>query len=145
MRAALLVGCLSLCAVAAEAGKPFPLPSVDGRPLALHAGQKRFRVPGRFDTLESFYRRQLADPAVAIRRSEAGGHRVLTLSTRRPGDAWTKATVTEGEVDCTVEVQWVLRMGEQEVAGNARPQVEFILSRSAEVDRALKSIDHLER
>jgi len=44
-----------------------------------------------------------------------------------------------------VEVTPVLRMGEEAVSGQGRPLVEFIISRSPEVDRAVQGIDHLEQ
>ena len=60
--AALTLG--STVALAQEGSlKPLPLPSVDGKALAISAGQKTFRVPIRFAKVEAFYREQYkADP-----------------------------------------------------------------------------------
>jgi hypothetical protein len=132
---------LTLLALASS----FPLPTLDGKPLAVTEKQTTFRLPQRFDAVRAFYARQLEGrPAVAARITGTPGARVLTLTNRDRADTWRQATVTERETETLVELTPVLRMAEDAVQGSARPLVEFILGRSPEVDRALKGIDHTE-
>src|SRR5690348_11394240 len=105
---------------------PFPLPSVDGKPLAVTQGQKTFRLPMRFSKVEQFYRDQLGgSKEISLKVSGEPGGRVLSLSSKRKGERWTKATVREGEVDTNVEVTQVVDVGPLEVNGNGKPLVQF--------------------
>jgi hypothetical protein len=125
------------------AAAPFPLPSVDGKALAVSPTQKVFRLPMRFEKVRGFYQEQFTgDDAqgVTSRVSGASGKRVLTITSKRPGDPWTKALVREGEVDTVIEVTAVLQMKEESVSGSARPLVQFVIGRSADVQRAVEAI-----
>src|SRR5438093_12248654 len=73
---------------------PFPLPSVDGKPLAVAEGQKTFRLPMRFQKVEKFYRDQLGESKeLSLRVTGEPGARVLSLASKRKGERWTKASV----------------------------------------------------
>ena len=81
----------------------FPLPSIDGKPLAATAEQKSFRLPMRFEKVRSFYDGQFTgDDAkgVTTKISGTSGKRVLTLIPTRAGDTWKKAVVREGGSCC---------------------------------------------
>ena len=124
----------------------FPLPAVDGKPLAVTEHQKSFRLPMRFEKVRAFYDEQLKGrPEVVMRLSGNPGSRVLAITNRNTSDSWRKATISEKEMETVVEVTPVPRMGEEAVSGQGRPLVEFIISRSPEVDRAVQGIDHLEQ
>jgi hypothetical protein len=125
---------------------PFPLPAVDGKPLAVTDGQKVFRLPMRFEKVKQFYAAQLGDRATAVEKTVAG-KRVLSLTAKSKGEEWTKASVKEGDVDVTIEVVAVMRLPGEEISGNGRPLVEFVISRSGDVQKAMDSIDqkHLEQ
>lgn len=133
----------SLVALALAAA-PFPLPGIDGKPLAVTEGQKSFRLPMRFEKVRAFYEERFKDAAgVTVRVSGSPGSRSLALSSARPTDAWKSATVKEGETETVVELKPVLQMTDEKIAGKG-PPVEFILTRSPAVEGALKSIDHTE-
>ncbi len=123
---------------------PFPLPAVDGKPLSVTEGQKVFRLPMKFETVKKFYLEQLGPEANAGVKS-VEGKRVMTLSAKGKAESWTKAVVREGEVETVIEVTPVMRLGEEQIAGNARPLVEFVIGRSGEVDKAIKSLDHADQ
>jgi hypothetical protein len=123
---------------------PFPLPAIDGKPLAFSDGQKVFRLPMRFEKVKSFYAQQLG-PDVAVTEKTVGGKRVLTLVARGKSESWVKAIVREGEVDTTIEVTPVMRLAEETISGNGRPLVEFIILRSPDVQKALERIDTAEQ
>lgn len=124
----------------------FPLPAIDGKPLAVSEGQKVFRLPMRFEKVKKFYAEQLGKlPEVSLAESSSGGKRVLTLTTRAKTESWVKAIVREGEVDTVVEVTPVLRLEEEQISGNGRPLVEFVFGRSADVKKALETIDPAEQ
>ena len=123
----------------------FPLPALDGKPLATSRQQTSFRLPQRFEAVRAFYARQFqASRTVTTRLNGTPGTRVLTLVNRDRADTWRSATVTEGPLETVVEVTPVLRMAEDQVTGSARPLVEFVIGRSPEVERAVKGIDHTE-
>lgn len=125
---------------------PFPLPAVDGKPLAIVEGQKTFRIPMRFEKVKHFYLEQLgATRDVTVAETGAPGKRVLALSTRAKSESWKKALVREGETETIIEVTPVLRLEEEQISGNGRPLVEFIIGRSADVQKALHTIDHAEQ
>ena len=125
---------------------PFPLPAVDGKPLAITEGQKSFRIPMRFEKVKHFYVEQLGKtPEVTISEKGEPGNRVLALSTKSKSESWTKAQVTEGQVDTVVQVTAVMRLQDENISGNGKPLVEFIIGRSADVQKALNSIDHTEQ
>lgn len=123
---------------------PFPLPGIDGKPLAVTEGQKSFRLPMRFDKVRAFYEEQFkGSPEVTVRVSGTPGSRSLALVTKRSSDAWTSATVKEGELETVVDVKAVLQMGVERMEAKG-PPVQFILTRSPEVSRSLETIDHTE-
>ncbi|MDP2272466.1 MAG: hypothetical protein Q8N23_32970 [Archangium sp.] len=123
---------------------PFPLPAIDGKPLAVSEGQKVFRLPMRFEKVKSFYLEQLGASATVIEKSVAG-NRVLHVTAKGKAESWVKAVVREGEVDTVIEVTPVMRLAEEEISGNGRPLVEFIIGRSGDVQKALNTIDHAEQ
>ena len=129
---------------------PFPLPAIDGKPLAIADGQKVFRLPMRFEKVRAFYEERYGagkEKDVSFAVTGSPGARKLALASKRKGDTWTKAEVREAEVETVVEVTPVMNMEAVDVTGNGKPLVEFIISRSADVDQAVKSIDkdHLEK
>jgi hypothetical protein len=138
---------LALVVLASSAS--FPLPAIDGKALAVSQKQTSFRLPLRFEKVRSFYDAQLKGaPGVTLRTTGQPGERVLTIVDKNRADAWTAAKVTEKEMETVIEVTPVLRMSETTVEGNARPLVEFIISRSPDVDRAVNegiAKDHLEK
>jgi len=132
-------------AAASEGASSFPLPSLDGKPLAVAPGQTKFRVPMGFDRLERFYRDQFrAMPEVTISSHRAEGTRRLVITSRRKGDVWARAVVKEGELETVVEVKPMLLLDEARVDGSATPLV-IIIPRSEEAARAARDIDHTER
>jgi hypothetical protein len=123
---------------------PFPLPAVDGKPLAVTEGQKSFRLPMRFEKVKAFYEEHFKDArGVTVRLSGTSGARTLALETSRTSDAWKSATVKEGELETVVDLKPVMQLGAEQINGKG-PPVEFILTRSPEVDRSLQTIDHTE-
>jgi len=139
----------TLLALTLTAGS-FPLPSIDGKPLAATAEQKSFRLPMRFEKVRGFYDAQfVGDDAKGITAKVSGttGKRVLTLISSRAGDTWKKAIVREGEVETVIDVTPVLRMAEEQIEGNGKPLVQFIIGRSGDVDRAVDAISrkHVEQ
>ncbi|MDP3234781.1 MAG: hypothetical protein Q8N26_18510 [Myxococcales bacterium] len=131
----------TLLALTLTAGS-FPLPTIDGKPLAATAEQKSFRLPMRFEKVRGFYDAQFIGDAKGITAKVSGttGKRVLTLISSRAGDTWKKAIVREGEVETVIDVTPVLRMAEEQIEGNGRPLVQFIIGRSGDVDRAVDAI-----
>lgn len=118
---------------------PFPLPAVDGKALSVAADQKVFRLPMRFEKVRAFYDEQFAkEKDVSMKLAGAGGQRVLTLTSKRKGDLWTKATVKEGELETVVDVTRVLLGDAVDVQGNGAPLVQFVFGRSKEVDKAVQ-------
>lgn len=133
-----LVLCVTLAA-------PFPLPTVDGKPPAVAKDQKIFKLPVGFARVKSFYAEQLGKTeGVKIVETLKDGHKLLTITTASKNESWTRALVREGDVETTIEITPVLRFKDEEITGNGKPLVEFVFGRSAEVDKALKSIDHLD-
>ena len=123
----------------------FPLPSLDGKPLAAQKDQKVFRVPLRMARVEQFYRERFgADADVTLGVTQPQGKRILTIVSKRKGDAWKKAVVREGQMETVIELTPVLRLEGEQVTGNGKPMVEFILTRSEEVKKMVNGIDHLE-
>ncbi|MEW5739302.1 MAG: hypothetical protein AB1938_10275 [Myxococcota bacterium] len=126
---------------------PFPLPSVDGKPLAVTEAQKTFRYPLRFEKIRAFYEERFGKgqvPTVKWQVSGVPGERVLTLINTDKKDTWKKAIVREKDGETIIDVTPVLRLGEEEIVGNGRPLVEFVFGRSPDVDRAVQGIDHTE-
>jgi hypothetical protein len=133
-----------LLALVLTAG-PFPLPTVDGKQIAVTEKQKTFRFPMRFEKLRAFYDEQFGkEKDVTMRVTGTSGQRVLALSTKRRGDRWTKATVKEGEVETIVDVTPVVEVPVTDVQGTGQPLVQFVFERSKEVDKAVQGIDHTE-
>ncbi|MHB8873405.1 MAG: hypothetical protein ACYC8T_06930 [Myxococcaceae bacterium] len=136
---------LCLAAEPADAGGSFPLPSVDGKPLALVPGQKTFRVPMSFGRVEHFYREQFArEKGVSVLPAGTDGERTLTLTSRRKGETWTRAVVRQGQVDTSIEVTFVMRMTDESIKGSGKPLVQFVLTRSPEAAKAAAEIEHLQ-
>lgn len=126
----------------------FPLPLVDGKPIAVTAGQKRFHFPLGFDRISKFYRDQLSGQdgvTLTSRTDPSTGKRELTVRSRRLTDRWTKAVVREVEAGTTIDLTPVVRAGEERVVGQAQPLVQFVIGRSDEARKAVEGIDHLER
>lgn len=131
-------------AIAAPA--PLPVPSPSGKPLATTPAQRTVRVPLSFARVERFYRDQLgpAAPRVTIVVERTPEGRVLTLTSRREGDAWSRAVAREGAVDTTIEITPVVRAGIIDVQGRAAgPSVQFVMPPNPEVARQADTIDHL--
>lgn len=125
---------------------PFPLPAIDGKPLAVVKDQKIFRVPLGFERVKAFYTDQLgAQPDVTLRVSSASGTKTLTIATTSKGETWKRAVIREGEHETVIEITPVMRLEEEQISGNGKPLVEFVFGRSPEVDKAVKSIDHTEQ
>jgi hypothetical protein len=128
----------------ALAATPFPLPAIDGKPLAITEGQKSFRLPMRFEKVKAFYEEQFKDQkGVTVRVSGTTGTRLLALESSRATDNWKSAKVKEGELETVVELKEVMRLAGDVIEGKA-PPVQFILTRSAEVEKSLQTIDHTE-
>ncbi len=124
---------------------PFPLPGVEGKAPAVTEGQKHFRLPMRFEKVREFYTAQFAQTGVQVVPGLKDGARSLTLVSKRPGDAWRKAVVHEGTMETTIDVTPVIALGEEEIRGQRpTPLVQFVFTRSPEVQRSLESIDHTE-
>ena len=87
---------------------------------------------------------QLGATATVVEKN-VSGKRVLTLTAKGKSESWVKALVREGEIDTVIEVTPVMRLAEEEISGNGRPLVEFIIGRSADVQKALNTIDHAEQ
>ncbi len=137
-----MIGLLLSLALAA----PFPLPTIDGKPPAVGATQKTFRLPMRFPKVKAFYAAQLgATPEVSMRETSADGKRVLTLTTKAKSESWSRAVVREGEVDTVIDVTPVLRLEAETISGNGKPLVEFVFGRSPEIEKAIQNIDHTEQ
>jgi hypothetical protein len=125
----------------------FPLPSVDGKPLAVTGAQKTFRYPLRFEKVRAFYEERYGRGQVAtVKWAITGvpGERVLTLTNADKKDTWRKAIIREGDGETVIDVTPVLRLAEETIEGNGKPLVEFVFGRSAEVDKAVQGIDHTE-
>lgn len=134
--------------LAVSLAAPFPLPSVDGKPLAVTGNQKTFRYPVRFETVRGFYEARFGKGQVAtVRWALTGtpGERVLTLTNTDKGDSWRKAIVRERSGETVIDVTPVLRLADEKVEGNGRPLVEFVFGRSPDVDKAVQGIDHTEQ
>lgn len=132
---------LTMLAATLLTAGPFPLPSIDGKPLATTPEQKRFRLPMRFEKVRAFYDGQFATTEEGVTRTmKTAPVRTLTFTSKRAGDSWTRATITEGETETVVVVTPVLRMDDQLVEGNGKPLVQFVIGRSGDVDRAVQAI-----
>lgn len=119
---------------------PFPLPAVDGKPLSVTEKQKSFRLPQKFERVRAFYEEQFAkEKDVSMKLAGSSGTRTLTMTSKRKGDRWTKATVKEGELETIVDVTPVLEGAEVEVSGTGTPLVQFVFQRSKEVEKAIES------
>ena len=127
------------------AAAPFPLPTIDGKPLAITEHQKSFKLPMRFEKVRAFYEAQFKGRGdVKQMLNGTAGQRVVTLVSTSKGDTWTKARITEGDTLTVVEVTPVMVLDDDHITGNGRPMVEFVFTRSAEVKKSLESIDHTE-
>jgi hypothetical protein len=104
---------------------PFPLPAIDGKPLAVVKDQKVFRVPLGFERVKAFYTEQLGKQAeVTLRESSASGTKTLTISTTSKGESWKRAVIRQGESETVIEITPVLRLEEEQISGNGKPLVE---------------------
>jgi hypothetical protein len=132
-----------LCLVLAAG--PFPLPSIDGKAVVPSEDQKTFKLPMRFEKVRAFYEARFGngkEKDVTMKVAGTSGKRTIALSSKRAGDNWAKASVTEGEIETVVQITPVIRGVETEIKGNGRPLVEFVFGRSTDVKGALDSIDH---
>lgn len=135
---------LAALAALALTASTFPLPAIDGKPLALTPGQKSFRLPMRFEKVKAFYDEQFKGSAdVTVRAAGTPGNRSLVIANRNKSDRWMSATVKEGELETVVDLKQVLELDGERIDGKA-PPVNFILTRSAEVQKSLDTIDHTE-
>jgi hypothetical protein len=140
---ALLLPAASLAAEAASHDKPFPLPEIDGKKIAVASGQTSFSLPMKFSRAEAFFREQFKqEPRITLKAAGAEGTRSLTIESKRLSDAWAKAVVKEREVTTTVDVTFIFVAPTGDVAGKM-PPVLFI-PRSAEAAKDADSIEHLE-
>ncbi|MFT3841822.1 MAG: hypothetical protein QM723_32830 [Myxococcaceae bacterium] len=129
--------------LAASLASSFPLPSVDGKPLAVTEQQKSFRLPMRFEKVRAFYEEQFkGDAQVSVRVEGVAGERKLAIVNKSHKDSWTKASVSEKATETVVDVTPVMIVDVIDVQGQAGPLVVFVLNRSPEVKKALDSIDH---
>lgn len=135
----MLLGLFAATVIAAE---PFPLPTVDAKPIAVQPGQTTFRLPLRFERVRAFYEAQLPGALASRRQATVDGRRVLTLTSRSKDDAWVSAQVSEGDGETTITLKPVLRMGETTIEGNGRPLVQFVIGRSPDAAEAARAIDH---
>ena len=134
---------MSLPLLALVLASSFPLPTVDGKSLSVTEAQKSFRLPIRFEKVRSFYEQQFkGNASVKLKVEGPPGERKLSITNAARADSWTRAKASEKETETVVEVTPVMRMTGETVEGNGKPLVEFVFSRSGEVDKALKSIDH---
>jgi hypothetical protein len=125
------------------AAGPFPLPTVDGKAIAVTDKQRSFRYPMRFEKLRAFYEEQLGkEKDITLKVAGVSPQRTLTLTSKRRGDQWVKAVVKEGEVETVVDVTPVIQGGQIDVHGTGVPLVQFVFERSKEVDKAVESLDH---
>lgn len=134
--------------LAVSLAAPFPLPSVDGKPLAVTDKQKTFRYPLRFETIRDFYEARYGKGQVATVKwvvKGVPGERVLTLTNADKADSWRRAVVREQAGETIVDVTPVLRLEGEAIEGNGRPLVEFVFGRSPDVDKAVQGIDHTEQ
>jgi hypothetical protein len=119
---------------------PFPLPAPDGKSLAVKEGQKTFRLPSRFERVKAFYEERFRDDRDVTMRTEGQpGARQLKLVSRKKGDTWVRATVSEREMETVVDLVPVIQLDEEKIAGNGKPLVEFVIGRSPEVKKAVDS------
>jgi hypothetical protein len=129
---------LALVLVVLASPASFPLPTIDGKALAVTEAQKTFRLPLRFKAVRSFYDTQLTGvTGVTLKQTGEPGVRVLSIANHSKTDSWTFAKVIEKDMETVIEVTPVLRMSETTVEGNGKPLVEFIIGRSGDVDRAV--------
>lgn len=123
----------------------FPLPAVDGKPLAVQKDQTTFRLPMRFERVKKFYAEQFAgNAAVQMKEQRVDGRRVLTLAVKSKGESWQRAVVRDNETETVIVVTPVMRFDEQQISGSATPLVQFVFGRSPEIQKAVERIDHTE-
>jgi hypothetical protein len=123
----------------------FPLPTVDGKTIAVTPHQKEFRVPLRYEKIKAFYVEQLSHrPGINVTETRVAGRRVLSITNTQRDEGWTKARVLEGDIDTRIELTPVIRLDEEDIAGTGKPLIQFYFGRSPEVERAVNSIDHTE-
>lgn len=124
------------------AAEPFPLPTVDAKPIAVQAGQTTFRLPLRFERVRAFYDEQLPPDLATRGQVRSDGRRVLTLTPRGKDAAWAQARIVEGDGETTIILKPVLRMSDTTIEGNGRPLVHFVIGRSPDAAEAARAIDH---
>ncbi len=123
----------------------FPIPSIDGKPVSASAEQTQWTLPMRFEKAKKFYvERFTGDANTRLEERTVDGRRQLVITTRTKTETWTKAVITEREVDLRIDVTRVMRLGDEAISGTARPLVEFVFTRSPDVKKAIDSIDHTE-
>lgn len=125
----------------------FPVPAVDGKPLSVPPGQRTVRLPMRLLRAESFYRERFAGAAgVRLTPGLDERGRMLTITSTRPGDAWSRAVLREDAAGTSVELTSVVRMSRDVIEGRGVPAVQVVLPpNTAEIRKQADSIDHLRR
>ncbi|MGV3619237.1 MAG: hypothetical protein ACO1OB_00390 [Archangium sp.] len=123
----------------------FPIPTIDGKAPASAPEQTKWTLPMRFEKAKKFYAEEFKSNAdVKLTERTRDGHRELVITTKASKETWTRAVVTEREVDVSLEVTRVMRLNDEAISGTARPLVEFVFTRSPEIDEAIRNIDHTE-
>lgn len=123
----------------------FPIPTIDGKAPASAPDQSKWTLPMRFEKAKKFYAGEFKTNAdVKLTERTRDGHRELVITTKASKETWTRAVVIEREIDVSIEVTRVMRLNDEEISGTARPLVEFVFTRSPDIDKAVKSIDHTE-
>ncbi len=119
----------------------FPIPSESGTPCSWDKGC--VRLARTFEAVSTYYRQRFkAGREVAFTTEGAAPNRVLVVRNLNKADVWSKATVREdGGATLVVVTQHIVATGEEVSAKPPRPLMEFVFARSAEVKKALDSIE----
>lgn len=137
----------SFLAMVVLAASSFPLPALDGKAPAATGEQRTYRLPWRFERTRAFYESSFGPDSGrqgTLRLTGTPGQRVLTIEARDKHSPWTRAWVREKDGETVVEVAQVLTVDPTEITARGKPLVEFVFTRSVEVDHAVQGIDHTE-
>jgi hypothetical protein len=128
-----------LCAALSSAPGSFPIQGEKGQVLDPKA--TTFHVPHQLSQVEHFYRDQFSgEKEITFVKDQGEKGTTLTIRSKRKGDTWTKAVLTDEGVTTSITVTTVLKMDEAKVGGNG-PPLAVIIPRSGEVQKTLKEID----